>query len=762
MTKEHDSSSEATPALAVEGTEAEKAKAEKVDVEAVKSEAEKVDVEAARAEAAKAAAEEAARAEAEKAAVEEAARAEAEKVAKAAKKAEAQRLYREKTSTLRPLSKDKAERYEAETGMHRDDIREIANTALINNMILSFREVSKAAAEKMENENAAGKPMNIKAKSASEGPANVFVPMPQAFGKVGTNVDMKDLAAVRHAKELIYKLEHFTEDSLESSAAKLKKGTIDPTEKHLHVARKPLLTKPKYNDRGEKIAEGGEQIYGFVIDRLPITAKDGSSITNPTNGLPYRTDKSELRTDKGDLVFAVIRNNIYYDINDPDKPLFKLFGAKAVPIDILTLTQYEAAEKADEHGVYQFVVSDRAKVKVEQPIVGDYDQFTIGLDKNYTKDSGRGETHTRYQSSLGVGTEVDIAVSVALIEGTKDRMGVQHGAEIANPYPEPLTGVTFFIPVGGTVEVVMCKNEQEILDVYNKHSDKFDLPVNPLWGWTRDDSGKLVVDPERIDAMGLAIANKHFQEHIHASEQPLIEELAKAAIALAKAEANKETPAEEIAQANQSVRDLQSRLDALQESNRHKLKLSNDLELAYRKLASAKAAPKNEGYSESVARTHKEFTDLAAQIPDSHLMRMVEDARSRAAQLQALQQAQKPSPIQPSIKEPEELAKSPPRQPALTRSLSFVDRVRRFSSAYPTLTPKSSRTSQSTLATPVIEMTPMGSASPKGAEDKSAKRPSIFARNRTLPKPTTTRTHVADLNRDPTSPTTTPPPSQGR
>jgi len=703
MTKEHGASSGATPAVG--GTEA---------VEPVKAEVE-----------AKPAYTVVEVTETDK--VAEAAKAEAAKAAKAAK-AEARKSYMQKMSTFRLLSKDEAERYETETGMHRDDIKEIANTALLNNMILSFREVSKAAAEKMEHENAAGKPMNIKAKSATDGPAAVFVPMPQAFGKVGTKVDMNDPAAVRHAKDLITKLEEFTKKSLKASKDKLSAGTQDKTEKFLHVDKKPLLTKQ------------GEQIYGFIIDRLPTTDRYGRAVENPTNGLPYRT-----LVDKGELVFAVKRNNEeFFDINDPNKPLFRSFGAKAVPIEILTLTEYIADEIPGADGKFKFVLSDRAKVKVEQPIVGDYDQFTIGLDKNYTKDSGRGETHTRYQSSLGVGTEVDIAVSVALIEGTKDRMGVQHGAEIANPYPEPLAGVTFFIPEGDAVKVVICKNEQMILDIYNQYSDRFDLPVNPLWGWTRDDSGKLVVDPERIDAMALAIANKHFIEHINAYEQQLIDQLGKANEAH-----NAELSAE-----------IETKLNAVQTFSLSLLKLSNDLEMAYRKLGDAKAAPKDGVYignvarargefnnigklmKESITNAREEFPDLAAQIPNSHLLEMVDEARARAARPQPQQQAPKPSLTQPSIKEPEASVNEPLRQHGADERPSFVAGLlrRASSAAHMTLTPKSKATPQTTP--PTVEMTSM-KAKP------SMHRNSISPHNPTLPAPH--NSHVDGLNPPPHS-----------
>lgn len=364
------------------------------------------------------------------------------------------------------FSMEAAQDLSRSVGMRPEHIKAIADDCVANKTVSGFRQVNPSAIVLMQEMNAIGKPMITKGKSGDTG----LIFTDQTFSKLGAEGNLAKIAEFNHKVQDMFK-EHGA-DTVQTrfeKAVKEHEARIGRESKEARQSPETFL--PDIHVVSEQPYQvSSQQVFGF---------KD-------SKGNPLKVgDKIVLGVDDGNGGYKMLGTSQPLDIPKEFLP------------QALKVASYQKVTGVDYRG--NVILSG------PRPLTADYDQLALGTLKGRGVDRGQ----STFDKDRGTVDAVESVFTTALIEDTKSHMGVNHGPETGNPFPEKFTDgpppYTFFVPNGDKCEVYLRNSESEIIDLYNKLSDKFDMPVNPLWGWRRNDANKLEIDPNRVDAQSLAL-----------------------------------------------------------------------------------------------------------------------------------------------------------------------------------------------------------------------------------------------------------------
>lgn len=399
---------------------------------------------------------------------------------------------------IQPLSIFEIEDLSKISHIPASEIEKFATIAVLNGAGFGFRPVNPEAERVIEKYGAVGKDFSIKGKSASEGPIAGLVPVDPAFSKLGSN----------NEKDKIHKFQHINEEALRKK---------DPVSKeNLYGTYTPK------NDAGERY-------YGFV-------GKEGEP----------------LKDKNGAIVYAHKRDHKYINMADGSE----ISVPKHYKSKIVTVMGYAEKGKNNE--------------KIVRPATADADQLTQGImDKedyekqyqdekiNKATDEELPELKKKEIKEIGSTNAQGAALTRTLIAETKETGMVRHADESGNPFPENFADGEphlFIVPspikdendviTGMKAKGIICKNEQEIIDLFNHEEMKeFGFKVNPLWGWRKnEETDKLEKDPECINAQVLSLRRGHIAEEGNKAKLAAFDDITKTLrnLGTAKVEGKKE------------------------------------------------------------------------------------------------------------------------------------------------------------------------------------------------------------------------------
>lgn len=170
---------------------------------------------------------------------------------------------------VKGMSDAEAASLEANTGMLRDDIRKVADMALVNDVIISFRPVNESTRELMRYHGAAGKPFTMKAKSSDQPIISGFIPFRQEFSKLSS-----DKNGVNKFNKLVKEelLENETIIKEINSLIEIYNNTETPNAEKENLLKR-LMDKTPILQFGKEAFKDKDnnQIYGFIqADGLPL------------------------------------------------------------------------------------------------------------------------------------------------------------------------------------------------------------------------------------------------------------------------------------------------------------------------------------------------------------------------------------------------------------------------------------------------------------------------------------------------------------
>lgn len=133
-----------------------------------------------------------------------------------------------------------------------------------------------------------------------------------------------------------------------------------------------------------------------------------------------------------------------------------------------------------------------------------FKEIDARLILNYEKNIKQSHRVASYTHANTMGLVNDEQVDVKVIQKEDTKGATNHGPEVNNPYPEPLTEGKYsvFLPEGNSPKLLT--SEKEICEFINEWRAKgFPLNVNPKWGWVIEEDEnkqrKLSVPANKFD-----------------------------------------------------------------------------------------------------------------------------------------------------------------------------------------------------------------------------------------------------------------------
>lgn len=347
--------------------------------------------------------------------------------------------------------------------------------ATSNSVVMSFRPVSERASYWLNRE-AVGKRMDIKHKSANQGlylsgliPKNPYL---SKLNKRNVQIDPSKILKYKNLK---------------------KEYDKNPVirEKTLSIQKDDLIINP--NSDLKRFLENSKE-QEFEIHYVGITQN---------NGLKYPTSQN------GEIKFYVKVGNKYFNENTGE--ILKNIPEKyeISPVEVFTYNFHNNEEKY---------------------ITADYDLMCVGAEgmkpeqlklksesSQIAKMSERLETDPELVGSCSF---LSLGVVMELNAQFEGYHLITHGDEANNPFPEDFSdftgekgGYTFIVPKkGNECEVVVAKNELEVIELYNKlEQEGHKISINPDWGWEKTAKG-YKINKYRISISKLQLKFNNFME----------------------------------------------------------------------------------------------------------------------------------------------------------------------------------------------------------------------------------------------------------